>query len=60
MQTSVSDYLHDKVNVRGDYTQEKGLDNLKAFRAEKRGQYEDEVRDLENLEQKREEMNRAK
>ena len=54
MQQNLSDYLHDKINVRGDYkkgdyTQEKGLENLRAFHSEKQMQYDDKKRKLKEL-----------
>ena len=47
-------YLRDKVDVQGnntedEYTQEKCLENLKALRAEKELQYQDQKRKLEEL-----------
>ena len=54
MQQNLSDYLHDKVNVRGDYkkgdyTQEKGLENVRAFRSEKQMQFDDKKQKLKDL-----------
>ena len=49
MRDVLSEYLCDKVDVQGDYTQEKCLDNLKAFRAEKELQYQNRKRELEEL-----------
>ena len=50
----LSKYLRGKVDMQGDYrqgeyTQEKCLENLKAFRSEKKLQYEGKKRELKEL-----------
>ena len=49
MRDVLSKYLCDEVDVRGDYTQEKCLDNLKVFPVAKKLQYQDLQRKVDKL-----------